>query len=131
MKALLTLVMALSLSQAYAQMTGASHAVGTPAAGTSSTSGMMNTNQNDNRPANGMMNSNQRRNSGINNTNTTTDTIGTSQSSTTRKVLPNTPGTITPPNSNAAGVNCVDRSGRNYGSNDSGYTACVNSMRMR
>ncbi|MEA9357569.1 hypothetical protein SHI21_15175 [Bacteriovorax sp. PP10] len=131
MKTLLTLVMALSLSQAYGQMSGTpAPSTGVPAAGTSSMPGMLNNNNpNMNRPADRA--TGIRRSNTMNNTNTTTDTIGTSQSSTTRGVLPNTPGTITPPNLNATGVNCVDRSGRTYGNNDAGYTACVNSMRTR
>lgn len=133
MKTLLTLAMALSLTQAYGQMSGTpAPATGMPAAGTTTMPGTINNNTNANRPLiNDTRTGTQRTNTGINNTNTTTDTIGTSQSSTTRGVLPNTPGTITPANPNAAGVNCVDSSGRSYGNRDTGYTACVNSMRTR
>lgn len=103
MKTLLTLVVALSLSQAYAQISRIpAPATGMPAAGTSSTSGMMNTN-------------------------TTTDTVGTSQSSTTKKELSKRPGTMTP----AKGANCVDRSGKKFRSGDAGHTACVNSMKAK
>lgn len=139
MKTLLTLVMAFSLSQVYAQSVMSSGAAtGSPGNVSPAGSGI-NSNPSINQPTFGSDVPNRGtttgtvRNNTINNTNTTTDAVGTSQSATTttRRVIPNTPGTVTPANTNATGVNCVDRSGRNYGSGDSGYTACVNSMRMR
>lgn len=127
MKLLLTLTMVFSLSQAYGQMIGA------PATTPATNSTMPGTiNNNTNQPTFGNRVPNTGTTTGVNrNTNPNMDSVGTGQSSTTRTVLPNTPGTITPANSNATGVNCVDSSGRNYGSRDSGYTACVNSMRTR
>jgi hypothetical protein len=132
MKSLLTLVMALSLSQAYGQLLGTpAPATGVPAAETSTMPGMFNNNNPTmNRPIDSATVI-RRSNTTISNPNTTTDMIGTSQSSTTRGVMPNAPGTITPPNLNTTGVNCVDSSGRTYGSGETGYTACVNSMRTR
>lgn len=136
---LLTVVMAVAMIQANAQSMGTGAATGTGSSGSA-----INSNPNLNQPTFGSEVPNKgttsqnatgtTRRSGnvMNNTNTTNDSVGTSQSSTTtiktkeRRVIP-----ITPANTNATGVNCVDRSGRNFGSGDSGYTACVNSMRTR
>lgn len=134
MKILLTLALALSLSQAYGQSMGAQ---GTAPATNSRMPGTINSPNNNNKPNfgnkvpdSGTTTGTQRSNT-MNSTSTTTDTIGTTQSSTTRRVIPITPRRVTPANTNATGVNCVDRSGRNFGTGDAGYTGCVNSMRTR
>lgn len=119
MKTLLSLVLAVTFSQTYAQSYMSS---GAPSGG--SAPGAVMTSPNPSRPIFDTMN----------NTKTTSDTVGTTQSSTTttikktkeRRVIP-----ITPANTNPSGANCVDRSGRSFRSGDSGYTGCINSMRMR
>ena len=141
MKTLLTLVLAVAFSQAYAESYMSSGAPGgAVGGGATTTSGAIMNSPNANQPTfgsevpyKGTTTGTMRRNDTMNNVNTTSDTIGTTQSSTTtikktkeRRVIP-----ITPANTNSSGVNCVDRSGRSFGSGDSGYTACVNSMRMR
>lgn len=128
MKVLLTLVMILSLSQVYGQSMGAQ---GTAPATNSAMPGTINSPNNNNKPNFGNKVPNTGTTTGDQRSNTTTDTIGTTQSTTTRRVIPITPGRVTPPNTNSPGVNCVDRTGRNFGSGDMGYTACVNSMRTR
>lgn len=133
MKTILTIALALSMAPAFGQMgSGSTSTTAGSAMGSmsgmrnESPTGTVNNNTNLNQPTTGNIRGNT-----INNTNTTTDTIGTTQSTTTRRVIPITPGVITQPNTPTQGVNCVDRSGRSYAGGDSGYTACVNSMRMR
>lgn len=133
MKILLTLTLALTFSQVHAQSYMSS---GAPAG--SATAAMPEatiSNPNAAKPTFGTevpyKETTSRKAAGsMNNTNTTSDTIGTTQSSTTtikpRRVIP-----ITPPALNPSGTSCVDRSGRTFNTGDSGYTSCVNSMRTR
>jgi len=127
MKTFLTLVLVVAFSQVYAQSYMSSGAPAGPTSSSSTSGPMMNS-----------PNANQRTlevpYKGATTDTMTSDTIGTTQSSTTttvkktkeRRVIP-----ITPANTNPSGVNCVDRSGRSFSSGDSGYTGCVNSMRTR
>lgn len=131
MKTLMTIVMALSLSQAYGQASVPSQGTTPAANSTMPGTGSIN---NENQPTFG----NRVRNTGTttgsvrdSNTTTTTDSIGTTQSSTIRREVPTTPGTVTPSRTDGSGANCTDSSGRTFGSRDAGYNACINSIRPR
>lgn len=128
MKMLLTFALALTFSQAYAQSFMSS---GAPAG--SATAAMPEatiSNPNAVKPTFGTDVPYKKTTSEKATESMTSDTIGTTQSSTTtikpRRVIP-----ITPPALNPSGTSCVDRSGRTFNTGDSGYTGCVNSMRTR
>lgn len=137
MKTLLTLVLALTFSQVYAQ-SSMSSGEGTGAASESATSGTImnsNTNTNKNEPIFGSevpdrsTTHKQGARTIRSKTESTSDTVGRTQSSTSRTTTKKRVIPITPSKNKAA--NCVDNMGRIFGTEDAGYTGCLNSMRNK
>lgn len=136
MKTLLTLVLSLTLSQVYAQ-SSMSSAEGTGAASGSSTSGTtMNSDTRDtDEPIFGseVPNRNTTHGKGArtirNKTESASDTVGRTQSSTSRATSKKRVMPVTPSKNKAA--NCVDNLGRIFGTEDAGYTGCMNSMKNK
>lgn len=149
MRLLLALVVALSFTSAFAQVQSSGSNSGSTTSGVRSGSTISNSNSIQRTFSNETAPAINRDNAAANRANTggvinNTDTIGTSQSSTLRggsnSTVPannslnnnsNMNSNSAAPISNGVGTNCVDVSGRSYGANDSGYTACTNSMRTR
>lgn len=133
MKTLLTLVMAFSFSQIYAEST--------TGAGKASGVGMVTSSPDFNEPMSGKsvpygetkMKAARKTNAKMNSRDTTSDVISTGQSSTTttRKVMPSAPGTTTTTPGTSMGADCVNRSGQIFTNKNPGYTGCLNSMKMR